>query len=180
MTDQNKQLFLTALKDRFQKHMHRHQTITWSEVENRLLGYQKTLDTIYAMEQSGGEPDVFVYHDQWLYVDFSKESPKDRTNTCYDEKARVSRKKFPPPSSAIEMAEKMGIHVLDETLYQAMQEVDELDLKTSSWLSTPDELRKLGGALFGDRRYNRTFIYHNGADSYYGVRGFRGYVTLEK
>lgn len=130
------------------------------------------------MEQSGGEPDVVVLEDKLYVIDMVKESPKLRGSLCYDKEARLSRKNFPPASSSLEMAASLGITVLDERMYVKLQDIEDVDLKTSSWILTYEKLRSLGGALFGDKRYQRTFIYHNGADSYYGSRGFRGYITL--
>lgn len=171
-----KEILLNTLKKRFLKHMHRHENSSWDNV----LSYLKDdmLWIIKQMDDTGGEPDVVKLDDKLLYVDMSIETPKQRVSVCYDEEARLSRKKFPPLTSAMKMTEKMGIRLLDENMYKALQALEPFDLKTSSWLLAPKELRLLGGALFGDRRYNRTFIYHNGADSYYGSRGFRGYIQI--
>ena len=166
---------LDVLKKRFEKNMHRHEGLVFEEVQEKLIQH---LDTILKMEQSGGEPDVVVLEDKLYVIDMVKESPKLRGSLCYDKEARLARKNFPPASSALEMAASLGISVIDEMMYVKLQDLEDFDLKTSSWILTDDNLRSLGGALFGDKRYQRTFIYHNGADSYYGSRGFRGYITL--
>lgn len=172
--------FIDLLQKRFEAHMHRHSNIQFSEIKSILLINRDLLDVIYRMEDTGGEPDVVTYENKIYYADFSKESPLGRRNVCYDEKARLSRKKFPPESSALKKALEIGIELLDEDMYHALQKIEPFDLKTSSWIKTPEMIRKLGGALTGDHRYQRTFIYHNGADSYYGVRGFRGYIEIKK
>lgn len=166
---------LETLKKRFEKNMHRHEGLVFQEVREKLIYH---LDTILKMEQSGGEPDVVVLDEKMYVIDMAKESPKLRGSLCYDKEARLTRKNFPPASSALEMAASLGISVLDEKMYLKLQDIEDVDLKTSSWILTDEKLRSLGGALFGDKRYQRTFIYHNGADSYYGSRGFRGYITL--
>jgi len=176
----NKELFLTLLQKRFDEHMNRHPKIDFNDVKNILLSHEKLLQVVYHMEETGGEPDVFSYENKLYYVDFTKESPAGRRNICYDEKARLSRKKFPPESSAEKIAHEIGIEIIDESMYHALQKVEPFDLKTSSWIKTPDSIRKLGGALTGDNRYERAFTYHNGADSYYSVRGFRGYIEIKK
>ncbi len=166
---------LEILELRFKKHPHRHLNIAFKDIEPKL---KQNIDIIQRMEDTGGEPDV-VLLDETLYVmDMAKESPKLRGSLCYDKQARLERKKFPPASSAMEEVNKIGIQMLDETMYKKLQDIEDLDLKTSSWIATDEALRSLGGALFGDKRYQRTFIYHNGADSYYGARGFRGYLKL--
>lgn len=166
---------LQILRKRFEKNMHRHEGLVFEEVQDKLMKYQ---DIILKMEESGGEPDVVALDGKILVVDMVKESPKQRVSLCYDKEARLSRKKFPPASSVLEMAATLGIEVVDEKMYLKLQTIEDFDLKTSSWILTDHSLRVLGGALFGDKRYNRTFIYHNGADSYYGSRGFRGYIRL--
>lgn len=162
--------FIDTLKQRFYQHMLRHEGVVFED-----LIIEPILDTLLKMEQTGGEVDVFLYNGITYFVDFSKETP-NRRSICYDKEARVNRKQNAPLSSALEMAEEIGVTLLDEAMYLSIQEKENLDLKTSSWLLTPKEIRSLGGALFGDKRYNHTFIYHNGADSYYGTRGFRGYI----
>ena len=166
---------LDVLKKRFEKNMHRHEGLVFEEVQEKLIQH---LDTILKMEQSGGEPDVVVLEDMLYVIDMVKESPKLRGSLCYDKEARLARKNFPPASSALEMAASLGVTIIDEMMYVKLQDIEDFDLKTSSWILTDEKLRSLGGALFGDKRYQRTFIYHNGADSYYGSRGFRGYITL--
>jgi hypothetical protein len=166
---------LDPLQTRFHQHRHRHPGLFWEDVVPLLLLH---LDTINAMEDSGGEPDIVVLNDQWVLVDMVKETPKGRRSLCYDKAARISRKKFPPASSVEEMAALIGIQIVDETMYHQLQAVESFDEKTSSWILTPKELRDKGGALFGDTRYGRVFVYHNGADSYYESRGFRGYIKL--
>ena len=166
---------LEILEMRFNKHQHRHLNITFKDIEPKLQQY---IDIIQRMEDTGGDPDVVLLDDILYIIDMAKESPKLRGSLCYDKQARLERKKFPPASSAMEEAHKIGIQLLDESMYRKLQDIEDFDLKTSSWIATDETLRSLGGALFGDKRYQRTFIYHNGADSYYGARGFRGYIQL--
>lgn len=172
---------LKVLQDRFAKNMHRHEGIEWEDVQARLLENPGNLWTLNEMERTGGEPDVVGYdeeRDEYVFCDCSRESPKGRRSVCYDREALEKRKKHKPETSAMDMAQEMGIEILTEEQYRALQELDEFDLKTSSWIKTPAEIRKLGGALFCDRRYNHVFVYHNGADSYYGSRGFRGMMRV--
>lgn len=167
---------LELLKKRFEKNTHRHKEIDWTNVRAKLLESPEKLWSLKEMENTGGEPDVVSYDqqkDEYLFVDCSPESPKCRRSLCYDREALKTRKDHPPKSSAIDLANEMGIELLTEEQYFHLQQIEELDLKTSSWIATPAEIRKLGGALFADRRYGRVFIYHNGAQSYYAVRGFR-------
>jgi hypothetical protein len=166
----------TSLKNRFLQHPHRHPELIWDDAEPLLLPH---IEVITAMEASGGEPDIVVLHNHWYVVDMAQESPKGRRSCCYDQEARLGRKKFPPHSSVLELADGMGIQVVDETMYHELQAIEPLDVKTSSWILTDSDLRKQGGALFGDSRYGRAFVYHNGADSYYESRGFRGYFLLK-
>ncbi|NLG82668.1 MAG: DUF4256 domain-containing protein [Bacilli bacterium] len=176
-----KEELLTTLKVRFLNNMNRHEGLKWEEVEKRLEADPEKLWALYNMEQTGGEPDVILYDaekDEYIFCDCAKETPKGRVNTCYDEEARIKRKKFPPEQSALGLAEAWGIELMTETEYRYLQSLGEFDTKTSSWLKTPDSIRKLGGAIFGDRRYNTVFVYHNGADSYYAVRGFRGILRV--
>lgn len=172
---------LGALKTRFDKHMNRHQGLSWARVLARLDGKGEALWSLSEMERTGGEPDV-VDHDPKdgavLFFDCSAESPKGRRSVCYDQEALHSRKEFKPGDSALGMAATLGITLLTEDQYRALQKVGEFDTKTSSWIATPTEIRKLGGALFGDRRYNTVFTYHNGAESYYAARGFRGSLRV--
>ncbi|BCR36257.1 DUF4256 domain-containing protein [Mariniplasma anaerobium] len=167
---------LKVLKERFEKHVKRHQTVSWDDILSHLS--EDHIYSIYHMELTGGQPDAVCFENNLFFVDMAKETPKDRRSICYDKKARLGRKKFPPKTSVLEMAEEMKIEVLDKDMYMKLQEIEDIDLKTSSWIKTPENIRKLGGALYGDKRYNETFIYHNGADSYYGVRGFRGYIKI--
>jgi len=172
---------LGALKDRFEKNMHRHKGLEWAEVQARLEAKPEKLWSLHEMERTGGEPDV-VRHDkktgETIFYDCSAESPKGRRNVCYDREALEARKEFKPKDSAMDMAAAMGIQILTEEQYRELQELGSFDAKTSSWVKTPAEIRKLGGALFADRRYEHVFIYHNGADSYYGARGFRGSLRV--
>jgi hypothetical protein len=169
--------YVEYLKNRFESNMHRHSTIQWIDVLPKLTG--SLLEVIRKMEESDGEPDVIIFEQEAYYVDCSKETPKARVSICYDIDARLKRKNAPPMTSASELASDIGITILDESFYKALQAIEPFDLKTSSWIKTPNEIRNLGGALFGDRRYNHVFIYHNGADSYYSVRGFRGYIHVK-
>ncbi len=172
---------LCILEKRFQKNMNRHEGVDWGMVEKKLLSNANAIWSVNEMEKTGGEPDVIKYIEKtetYSFVDCSPESPKGRRNLCYDREGFSSRKDFPPANTAIDMAAAMGIELLNEVQYQELQAMGNLDLKTSSWLLTPDEVRRLGGALFGDCRYGRTFVYHNGAQSYYGVRGFRGILKV--
>lgn len=164
------------LTDRFNQYEYRHQGIPLEDYLEAIFPYEQK---IHLMEETGGEPDLYLIDDAWFIIDSAKETPIKRVNTCYDEEARLSRKKFPPEFSALGMAEKMGINLLDETLYQHLQTFEPHDQKTSSWVLTPEEVRNLGGALFGDYRYGRVFFYHNGADSYYSNRGFRAYIKIK-
>lgn len=172
---------LTQLKERFEKNMKRHKGIVWSKVEAKLVSKPGKLWTLNEMERSGGEPDVVAYDkkkDEYVFYDCSAESPKGRRSFCYDEAALKSRKEHKPKDSAVNMANEMGIEILTEDEYRKLQELGEFDLKTSSWVQTPPEIRKLGGAIFCDRRYDHVFTYHNGAESYYAARGFRGAIRI--
>lgn len=169
------------LKARFEKHKNRHQGIAWDKVEAKLQANAQKLWSLNEMESSGGEPDVIGYDpqtDEYIFCDCSAESPKGRRSTCYDHEALESRKDHPPADSALNMAKAMGIEMLTEEQYKTLQTLGEFDLKTSSWIKTPDNIRKLGGALFCDRRYDHVFVYHNGAPSYYAARGFRGMIKV--
>lgn len=172
---------LETLKARFEKNMQRHATVEWSDVQARLESEPGKLWSLNQMEETGGEPDVIGIDEKdgaYVFADCSPESPDGRRSVCYDHEALESRKKFKPENSAIRMATGMGIELLDEQQYRALQEIGEFDKKTSSWLRTPDAIRERGGAIFGDRRYDHVFIYHNGADSYYAARGFRGLLYV--
>ena len=172
---------LRALKTRFEENMSRHKVHKWAEVQTRLEGNTEKLWSINEMERTGGEPDVVDYDKktgEYIFYDCSAESPASRRNVCYDREALVSRKEFKPKDTAMDMAAAMGIEILTEEQYRELQRLGNFDTKTSSWLKTPSEIRKLGGAIFGDRRYDHVFVFHNGADSYYGVRGFRGSLRV--
>ncbi|WP_404469826.1 DUF4256 domain-containing protein [Sutcliffiella horikoshii] len=171
----------SVLKKRFEKNMLRHEDLDWDKVQEKLESNAEKLWSLYEMERTEGEPDVIGYDkgtDEYLFCDCSKESPKGRRSVCYDHAALEARKKFKPEDSAMNMATEMGIEMLTEEQYRELQKLGEFDLKTSSWVQTSDEIRKLGGALFCDRRFNHVFVYHNGADSYYGARGFRGMLRV--
>jgi len=176
----SEQLLMT-LKLRFEKHMQRHQGITWAKVQARLEAKPDKLWSLNEMEKTGGEPDVVAFDKksgEFIFFDCSPETPKERRSLCYDRKALDSRKEHKPKGAAAEMAATMGIELLSEEEYRSLQLLGQFDLKTSSWVKTPESIRKLGGALFCDRRYDHVFTYHNGAESYYGVRGFRGSVRV--
>lgn len=177
--DQQKELIKT-LKSRFEKNMNRHKGIEWNKVEAKLDASDK-LWSLYEMEQTGGEPDVIGYDSktgEYIFCDCAAESPKERRSLCYDEEALASRKEHKPDGSAIGMAASMGIEILNEEQYRELQQLGTFDTKTSSWIKTPEAIRKLGGAIFCDRRYNTVFTYHNGAESYYAARGFRGSLKV--
>ncbi|MET0242579.1 MAG: DUF4256 domain-containing protein [Flavitalea sp.] len=172
---------IDILKKRFEKHMPRHKGISWAKVEEKLNASPAKLWSLEQMEASGGEPDVIGENKksgEFIFVDCSPESPKERRSICYDRKAWESRKANRPENTAQDLADEMGVKLLTEEEYHNLQTLGEFDLKTSSWLETPPEVRKLGGAIFGDRRFDRVFIYHNGADSYYGARGFRASLKV--
>lgn len=172
---------LATLKKRFEQETRRHKGVTWGKVEARLAKAPGALRSLAEMERTGGEPDVIGVDPQSgeiLFADCSAESPKDRRSLCYDRAALEARKENKPKDSAMEMAAAMGVELLTEEQYLALQRLGEFDRKTSSWLATPPAVRKLGGAIFGDRRFDRVFIYHNGADSYYAARGFRGLLRV--
>ncbi len=169
------------LKDRFDNNMNRHNGIVWSKVQTKLEKNSDKLWSLFEMERTSGEPDVVGYDkktNEYLFYDCSPESPKDRRSICYDTDALESRKEHKPKNSAEGMASEMGIQLLTETQYRELQELGAFDTKTSSWVKTPDEVRELGGALFCDRRFNKIFVYHNGAESYYAGRAFRGWLKV--
>jgi hypothetical protein len=172
---------LKTLKARFEKNMNRHKGLDWAKVQARLEANPQKLRSLNEMETTGGEPDV-VGHDEksgeYIFYDCSAESPKGRRSICYDHEALEARKEHKPKDSAVNMAATMGIELLTEEQYRELQKLGNFDLKTSSWVKTPPEIRKLGGALFCDRRYNQVFLYHNGADSYYAARAFRGSLRV--
>jgi hypothetical protein len=172
---------LGTLKARFEKNMNRHKDLEWARVQARLEANPEKLWSLSEMERTGGEPDVVSYDEktgETIFYDCSAESPKDRRNVCYDREALDSRKEAKPRDCALDIASAMGIEILTEAQYRDLQKLGNFDTKTSSWLKTPTEIRKLGGAIFGDRRYDHVFIYHNGADSYYAARGFRGLLRV--
>lgn len=178
--EQRKEL-LATLRGRFEKNMSRHKGLEWAKVLARLEANAGKLWSLSEMERTGGEPDVVGLNKktgEYIFYDCSAESPKGRRSLCYDGEALESRKEFKPKDSAVNMAAAMGIELLSEDEYGELQKLGEFDLKTSSWLKTPAEVRRLGGAIFGDRRYDRVFTYHNGAESYYAARGFRGAVRV--
>jgi hypothetical protein len=172
---------LTTLKARFEKNMSRHKNLTWASVESKLKADPQKIWSLHEMERTGGEPDV-ISHDrktgEYVFFDCSAETPKGRTSVCYDREGLESRKEHKPKTSAMDMAADMGIELLTEEQYFELQKLGAFDQKTSSWVKTPAEIRKLGGALFAERRYARIFVGHNGAQSYYGVRGFRGLLRV--
>lgn len=181
LTNKQAESLLTVLKGRFEKNMSRHQGIDWPAVESRLGSKPDKLRALHAMEDSGGEPDV-IGRDQKtgeiIFCDCSAESPAGRRSLCYDREALESRRENKPEGSAIDMAASLGIELLTEKEYRGLQELGSFDARTSSWVKTPPEIRRLGGALFCDRRYDTVFVYHNGAQSYYAARGFRGMVRV--
>jgi hypothetical protein len=171
---------LKSLKDRFEKNTRRHPGIEWKSVQTKLEASPGKVQALHEMERTGGEPDVVGYDDktsEYIFCDCSPETPSGRRSLCYDRKALDARKENKPGGSALELAASMGIEMLTEEQYRALQALEEFDRKTSSWVATPARIRDLGGALFCDRRYDHVFTYHNGAESYYAARGFRGRVT---
>lgn len=181
MKPEQREEILRLLRTRFDENMNRHQGLEWSKVQAKLQANPEKLWSLNEMEKTGGEPDVVGLDStsgEYIFYDCSPESPEGRRNVCYDQEALEGRKKFPPKDSAINMAEIMGIELLTENQYRELQKLGKFDTKTSSWLKTPPDIRKLGGAIFGDRRYDAVFIYHNGADSYYGARRFRGSLRV--
>jgi len=181
LTPDQRAKLLTALQERFESNMHRHRGLDWANVRSRLEASEKKLWSLQEMERTGGEPDVTGYDqktDGYIFCDCSPQSPKGRRSVCYDRGALESRKEFKPANNALDMADEMGIELLNEQQYRALQQLGEFDTTTSSWIVTPGEIRELGGALFADRRYNHVFVYHNGASSYYAARGFRGLLKV--
>ena len=181
MTAKQREELLRTLKTRFEKNMNRHAGLEWAPVEAKLEASPDKLRSLYEMEETGGEPDVVAHErgtGEYTFYDCSAESPKGRRSICYDGEAQRSRKEHPPKNNAIEMAAAMGIELLTEQQYRELQKLGAFDTKTSSWVKTPSDIRGLGGALFCDRRYDTVFVYHNGAESYYAARGFRGLVRV--
>lgn len=181
LSAQQKSDLLAILKTRFEKNRNRHKGIEWNDVLKNINADAEKLWSLNAMEQTGGEPDVVGFdkkNGEYIFFDCSAESPKGRRSICYDHEALEKRKEHKPDDSAIEMANDMGIEILTEEQYRELQQLGEFDTKTSSWVKTPVAIRKHGGAIFCDRRYNHVFTYHNGADSYYAARGFRGCIKI--
>ena len=181
LSAEQREELLSALKARFEKHMNRHKGIEWAKVQAKLQANPGKLWSLKEMEATGGEPDVVGYDKQtgeYIFYDCSAESPKGRRSVCYDREALEARKENKPKDNAIDMATAMGIELLTEEEYRALQRLGGFDTKTSSWVVTPSDIRKLGGALYCDRRYDHVFVYHNGAESYYAARGFRGWLKV--
>jgi hypothetical protein len=181
LTQQEQSMLVETLKERFHKFPKRHPQISWDEVAHKLLENPQKLWSLFQMEKSSGEPDLVIIDPskkQYAFVDCTAESPKGRRSLCFDQRALADRKENKPSGSAVEEAKKMGTELLNEEQYRQLQQLGEFDLKTSSWIQTPEAIRKLGGALFCDRRYNQVFTYHNGAISYYAARGFRAILFL--
>ncbi|WP_396953707.1 DUF4256 domain-containing protein [Neobacillus mesonae] len=181
LSPEQREEILSTLKARFEKNMIRHEGLEWAKVQEKLENNAEKLWSLHEMERTEGEPDVIGYDKQsgeYIFYDCSKESPKGRRSVCYDREALESRKQHKPQNSAIDMADDMGIEILTEEQYRELQKLGNFDTKTSSWVKTPANIRKLGGAIFCDRRYATVFMYHNGADSYYAARGFRGSLRV--
>lgn len=181
LSHEEQEKLMSVIKERFEKHRSRHENIDWESIQERLDNNPEKLWSLHQMEITGGEPDVVGMDSQtgeYIFYDCSIETPKGRRNVCYDREGLESRKEHKPENSAMDMAAAMGIEILTEEQYRELQQLGSFDTKTSSWLKTPIEIRKLGGAIFGDRRFDHVFVYHNGASSYYGVRGFRGSLRV--
>ena len=181
LSPEQREELLRALKARFEKNMNRHEALEWAKVQAKLEASAEKLWSLNEMERTGGEPDVVGYDEatgEYIFYDCSAESPKGRRSICYDREALEARKEFKPKDTAMDMAAAMGIEILTEEQYRALQKLGNFDTKTSSWLKTPSAIRKLGGAIFADFRYDHVFVYHNGAESYYAARGFRGSLRV--
>ncbi|EKP04023.1 hypothetical protein B1J93_15915 [Leptospira kirschneri serovar Pomona] len=181
LVSEQREELLIILKDRFTKNMNRHKDLEWTKIKARLEANSEKLWSLNEMEKTGGEPDVIAYDQktgEYIFYDCSAESPKDRRSVCYDREALESRKEHKPKDNALDMATSMGIEILAEEQYRELQKFGKFDTKTSSWIKTPSDIRKLGGAIFADFRYGHVFVYHNGAESYYAVRGFRGSLRV--
>jgi hypothetical protein len=181
LSPEQQQTLLKTLKERFEENLNHHKGIAWNKVQAKLEAKSEKLWSLNEMERTGGEPDVVAYDkkkSEFIFYDCSEESPAGRRSLCYDREALDSRKEHKPKNSAIDMAAAIGIELLTEEEYRELQELGEFDTKTSSWVQTPDEIRELGGAIFCDRRYDHVFTYHNGAESYYAARGFRGLLRV--
>lgn len=181
LTYEQQEELIKTLKARFEKNIERHEGIDWASVQAKLDANPEKLWSLHEMEATGGEPDVVSYDaktDEYIFYDCSAESPKGRRSVCYDREAWEARKNHKPENTAMDMAKDMGIELLTEEQYRELQQLGKFDLKTSSWVQTPENIRKLGGAIFCDRRYDTIFMYHNGAESYYAARGFRGSLRV--
>jgi hypothetical protein len=181
LSPEQREELLRALKARFEKNMNRHKGLEWAKVQAKLEANTEKLRSLNEMERTGGEPDVVGHAKktgEYVFYDCSAESPKGRRNVCYDREGQEARKAFKPENNAIDMAAAMGIELLTEEHYRELQKLGNFDMKTSSWVKTPSDIRKLGGALFADRRYGNVFVYHNSAPSYYGARAFRGSLRI--
>ncbi len=188
LSPKQKEELLKSLKARFEKNMNRHKGLEWTKVQTKLESNNGKLWSLYEMERNGGEPDVVGYdkktgrlpagRQEYIFYDCSAESPSGRRSLCYDREALEARKEHRPKNSAVDMAEAMGIEILTEDEYRGLQKLGDFDLKTSSWVKTPSDIRNLGGTVFCDRRYGHVFLYHNGAESYYATRGFRGSLRV--
>jgi hypothetical protein len=181
LSPEQREELLSILKTRFEKNMNRHKGLEWGKVQEKLKANAEKLWSLNEMERTGGEPDVVGHDkmtDEYLFYDCAAESPKGRRSLCYDREALDARKEFKPENSVVDVAAAMGVELLTEEQYRQLQQLGKFDLKTSSWVRTPDNIRKLGGAIFCDRRYDTVFLYHNGADSYYAARGFRGLLRI--
>lgn len=181
LSSEQREELLATLKSRFERNMNRHEGLEWTKIQAKLEANPEKLWSLNEMERTGGEPDVVDYDkkaDEYIFYDCSAESPKERRSICYDRKALDARKANKPQNTAMDMAADMGIDLLTEEQYRALQQLGDFDTKTSSWIITPDNVRERGGALFCDRRYNKVFTYHNGADSYYAARGFRAALKI--
>ncbi len=181
LTPEQREELLSLLKTRFEKNMQRHEGLEWAKLQARLEANAEKLWSLHEMERTGGEPDVVGYDEttgEYIFYDCSAESPKGRRSVCYDREAQESRKEHRPENNAIDMAANMGVEILTEEQYRELQKLGNFDMKTSSWLKTPSDIRALGGAIFADFRYGKVFVYHNGAQSYYAARSFRGSLKV--
>jgi len=181
LSQEQRNVLIRALKVRFEKNMNRHKGLEWAKIQAKLDANSENLWSLHEMERTGGEPDVVGYDSktgEYIFYDCAVDSPKGRRSVCYDREGQESRKEHKPENNAVDMAAAMGIELLTEEQYRELQKLGNFDTKTSSWVKTPPEIRKLGGALFCDRRYDHVFLYHNGAESYYGGRGFRGSLRV--
>ena len=181
LTTEQKDWLIAVLKNRFEQNMHRHTGFDWAKIQEKIEKNPEKLTSLYLMEETGGEPDVLDYKvdtDVYLFFDCATESPKNRRSLCYDNEALEKRKEHKPANNVLDVAKEIGIKLLNEQEYRFLQTFGTFDTKTSSWIETPEKIRKLGGALFADFRYQTIFIYHNGAESYYAARGFRGFLEV--